>query len=201
MVVIKIIRHSERLDFTHPLYWLICFGHHWSDSPLTNNGHEIAKLKGIELAKSGFDAKYIYTSPYSRTMATATEIQSSYPNSEIIIEHLLAEYQPYYKHRINLYPNGIPTEYSGTGTDFSYPEKYSSFKSRVKFIVSKLIEKHDDNIIIVTHGELLKVYINYIQTLYPDLLLDPVSVPYLTTLTFEFDKTSNIIIENSVTVE
>ncbi|AYV85513.1 MAG: putative phosphoglycerate mutase family protein [Satyrvirus sp.] len=46
MVQIKIIRHSERLDFAHPLYWLFCFGHYWADPPLSPKGHITAHEKG-----------------------------------------------------------------------------------------------------------------------------------------------------------
>lgn len=59
MTKIKIIRHSERLDYKHPFYWLICFGYHWSDSPLTKTGHEMAKTKGEMLSKIKFSPKYI----------------------------------------------------------------------------------------------------------------------------------------------
>lgn len=201
MVRVKIIRHSERLDYTNPLYWLICFGHYWADSPLTKHGYEIAKKKGKELAESGFNPKYIYTSPYSRTMATATEIKTVFPNSHLVIEYLLAEYQPYFKHKINLYPDGIPTEFNGQKTEFNYPETKSKFKERVEFIITKLIENNDEDIVIVTHGELLKVYIDYIQSMYPDLLLDSKVTPYLTTLSFEFDKKRDMIIEESVNIE
>lgn len=201
MIKIKIIRHSERLDYSYPLYWLVCFGHYWADSPLTTNGHKIAYTKGKEMVANNFNPKYIYTSPYSRTMATSTEIKKSFPHTEIMIEPLLSEYQPIYKHKINLYPDGIPTTYDGNETDFSYPEIYEAFSDRVQFIISKLIEKNSEDLLIVTHGELLKLYINYIQTLYPDLLLDSGSVPYLTTLTFDYDKENESIVESSIILE
>lgn len=201
MVQIKIIRHSERLDFSHPIYWLFCLGQYWADSPLTTDGYQMAYDKGKEMVGNNFNPKHIYTSPYTRTMATSTEIKNSFPQSEIVIEPLLAEYQPNYKHRINLYPNGIPTTYEGQETEFFYPETYNNFLLRVQFIISKLLEKHDDDIIVVTHGEVLKVYINYIQTLYPDLMLDPGSTPYLTTLSFEYDKENNLIVEKSIRLD
>ncbi|AEQ32836.1 putative phosphoglycerate mutase family protein [Megavirus courdo11] len=200
MTKIKIIRHSERLDFKHPFYWLLCFGYHWSDSPLTQTGHVMAKTKGELLAKNDFDPKNIFVSPYNRTMETATEIKSSFPNCEIIIEPLLAEYQPYYKHCISLYPNGIPTEYAGIVTEYKYPENYEEFSSRVKFIVSQLMNKNNEDFIIITHGEILKVFINYFQTIYPDILLDCQKISYLTTLTFEYDNDKNII-KNSITID
>jgi broad specificity phosphatase PhoE len=201
MVKIKIIRHSERLDFTHPLYWIICFGQYWADSPLTPRGHRIANIKGKEMVCDDFNPKYIYTSPYARTMATSTEIKTSFPHSELVIEPLLAEYQPYYKHKINLYPNGIPTTYDGQETEFSYPETSDNFSKRTQFIVSKLIEKHDDDLIIVTHGEFLKSYINFLQLMYPDLSLDPGITPYLAVLTFEYDKNGGIIKKDTIELE
>lgn len=201
MVKIKIIRHSERLDYTYLPYWLICFGQYWSDSPLTARGHRIANIKGKEMVCNDFNPKYIYTSPYTRTMATSTEIKASFPHSELVIEPLLAEYQPYYKHRINLYPDGIPTTYDGQETEFSYPETIDNLSKRTQFIVSKLVEKHDDDLIIVTHGEFIKSYINYLQSLYPDLILDPGSTPYLTILSFEYDKQRGIIIEDTIKLE
>jgi len=201
MVQIKIIRHSERLDYTHPFYWLLCLGQYWADSPLTTNGHKIANTKGKEMAANNFSPKHIYTSPYTRTIATSTEINSSFPHSKIVIEPLLAEYQPGFKHRINLYPDGIPTTFNGEITDFAYPECYENFGKRVQYIISKLIEKNNSDFIVVTHGEVLKIYINYLQTLYPGLMLDPGTTPYLTILSFEYDKTNNKIIENTVRLE
>ncbi len=201
MVLIKIIRHSERLDFTNKIYWLICFGHYWADSPLTVKGHEMANNKGKQMITHNFNPKYIYTSPYTRTMATSTEIKTSFPYAEIIIEPLLSEYQPFFKHRINLYPSGIPTTYEGQDTAFDYPETYNDFSRRIQYIISKLIDKHNDDLIVVTHGEVLKVFIAYIRSIYPDLSLDPGTTPYLTTLTFEYDKDTNIIIEGSIEVD
>lgn len=201
MVEIKIIRHSERLDFSHPFYWLFCFGHYWSDSPLTSNGYTIANDKGKQMVKNDFNPKYIYTSPYNRTMATATEIKNSFPESQIIIEPLLAEYQQHYKHRINLYPKGIPTKYEGKETDFSYPETYENFLKRVKFIITKLVEKSNCDIIIMTHGAFLKAYISDLQEKYPDLMLDPKDTPYLTILSFNYDPVENKIGENSIKIE
>ena len=134
-------------------------------------------------------------------MATATEIKTSFPHTEIIIESLLAEYQPSTGHTIILYPNGIPTIYDGQETGFSYPETYENFEKRIQFIISKLIEKSDGDIIIITHGEVLKTYINYIQSMYQDLLLDPGTTPYLTTLSFDYDKANNKINEKTVRIE
>lgn len=200
-ITVKLIRHSERLDYKHPFYWLICFGQYWSDSPLTQNGHKIAKEKGKNLLTNNFNPKHIYTSPYTRTMATAIEIKSSFPHSEIIIEPLLSEYQPIYKHAINLYPEGIPTTYNGEETNFSYPETYEQFSMRIQFIVDKLLEKHLSDFLIITHGEVLKMFITHLQNKYPDMLLDCGETPYLAVLTFEYNIVEKKIDDKSIRIE
>lgn len=201
MVKIKIIRHSERLDFTYPLYWLVCFGQFWSDTPLTANGHKIAKDKAIKMRDDNFNPSHIYTSPYTRTMATATEIKTSFPNTQILIEPLLSEYQPYFAHSTSIYPHGIPTTYNDTATEFRYPETITNFAKRIQFIIGKIIEKSDNDCILVTHGEVIKSCVTYIKHLYPELVLDPGNTPYLTVLSFEYDKINDKIIRQSVKIE
>lgn len=200
MVLIRIIRHSERLDFANPFVWLFYFGHYWADSPLTINGHKNADLKGKELISNTFNPKYIYTSPYNRTLETSIEIKKSFPMAEIVIEPLLSEYQGYYQHKISLYPEGIPTTYEGMDTEFSYPESYEDFSKRVQFIIQKLIEKKMD-LIVVTHGELLRSLINYLQNIYSSIEIDPGMTPYLTVLSFEYDIESGQIIESSIKLD
>jgi broad specificity phosphatase PhoE len=201
MQTIKIIRHSERLDYTYPIYWLLCFGQYWADSPLTKRGHNIAKTKGKDLAKSKqFYPSYIYTSPYSRTMATAVELRGSFPHSQLIIEPLLCEHQPLYQHHTGLFPNGLPTTYEGTDTGFTYPENYTQFTNRVKFIISKLINKHDEDLLIVTHGEVVKSFTVELQDRFPSRKLDLGKTPYLTILSFQLDEKKNIV-EESIQIE
>lgn len=201
MIKIKIIRHAERLDFTYPIYWLGCIGQFWADSPLTNNGHKTAREKGKKITIDNFNPKIIYTSPYKRTMQTSTELQKSLVKSQIITEPLLSEYQPNYCHKISLYPEGIPTTYEGESCGFNYPESHEKFTERIKFIITKIIEKNNEDIMIVTHGEVLKVCVNHFQTFYPDLMLDPGNTPYLTTLTFVYDKTNDKIIKESIKID
>jgi len=204
IIRVKIIRHSNRLDYSNPLKWMFYFGHDWCDSPLTSNGYVNAKKKGQTLAiGQSYNPKNIYTSPYNRTMATATEIKSSFPQTEIIVEPLLAEFQPnpYAAHTIGLYPNGIPTTYDGTPTDFAYPESRDSFNKRVQFIISNLVKKNSSDLMIITHGEVLKSYISHLQNLFPNLLLDPGSTPYLTCLSFDVDKTDGTFVNGSIYLE
>jgi len=216
MVQVKIVRHSERLDYSQPTKWFGQFctkyfyeylwkdnssGPYWSDSPLTENGLIMANTKGKQLAAGNFNPKYIYTSPYTRTIDTAKEIQKSFIEAKIVIEPLLSEYQPKYKHLITHYPSGIPTTYDGNDTGFCFPENYEDFNQRIKFIMAKLIEKNNDDILIVTHGEAIKVYAQYVKSIYPELTLELGSTPYLTTLSFDYDKCNQKIIEQSVRIE
>jgi len=201
MIKIKIVRHSERLDYSNKLYWLTCLGQYWADSPLTSKGHIMARDKGKQLLNDDYNPTHIYTSPYTRTFATATEIRLSTPNSEIIIEPLIAEYQPRFKDCVNLYPYGIPTLYGGNETKFSFPESYESFIERVHFIIFKLLEKHNTDIMIITHGEVLKVIICYLQDSFPEIMLDPGNTPYLTTISFTYDKISGYILEDTIKLE
>jgi broad specificity phosphatase PhoE len=201
MQKIKIIRHGERLDYTYPVYWLLCIGQYWADSPLTKRGHTIAKNKGKDIARSRtFSPSYIYSSPYNRTLATATEIKSNFANSQLMIEPLLSEYQPYFKHKIGLYPNGLPTTYEGLETGFTYPENHSQFINRTKFILNNIIKKHDKDILIVTHGEILKTFIVELQNRFPSQKIDAGKTPYLTILSFDLDGDKNII-EDSICIE
>lgn len=141
IIQVKMIRHGDRLDYSNRFYWLCCIGQYWADSPLNSQGYEKSKTKAKKIESSGFIPKLIYTSPYNRTIATATEMKNVFEQAEVIIEPLLAEYQSYRAHTISLYPNGIPTKYNGTQTDFSYPETLGEFSQRTQFIIKKLMRK------------------------------------------------------------
>ena len=195
---IKIIRHSERLDYANPLYWMVCIGQYWNDPPLTRNGTEMANKYGIELAQNNFRPKYIFTSPYQRTIVTATEIIKSLDNPELKIEPLLSEYQKSNRHTVSLYPNGIEATYNNKYVGYNFPETYDEFEKRVIYILEKLIQDYDDDFAIITHGEFLKVMTIYLQQKYPDIILSNSKIQYLATIEFDFDKNNNTIIENSI---
>ena len=201
MQKIKIIRHSERLDFTNPLYWMMCIGQYWADSPLTKNGHTMAYNKGVELSDGSFNPKNIYTSPYARTMATATEISKSFPTANVIIQSLLSEYQPYYAHTVSLYPNGIDTKYDGIETGIKFPESEEEFSFRVKFILEKLITVDKSDILIVTHGEFIKKTINYIKSVCDNIVIHSDNIPYLTVISFDYEPSVGRINPESVKIE
>jgi broad specificity phosphatase PhoE len=203
MPTVKILRHSERLDYANPLLWMVCFGQKWDDAPLTEHGHQIANQKGQALVDGkDFNPKKIYTSPYRRTMSTASSIRASFPEAEIIVETLLSEYQPNKPHLIDLYPHGISTYYNGQQTNFCYPETHDEFKSRAHFIVDQLVIANTNDFAIITHGELLKVFIAYFKQTYPDVLFESDAYPsYLCTLSFTYDADSKQIDGSSIRLE
>ena len=202
MQKIKIVRHSERLDFTNPLYWLMCIGQYWADSPLTKNGHTMAQNKGLELSTDSFNPKYIYTSPYNRTIATATEISKSFPKADVVIQPLLSEYQPNFAHNIALYPNGIDTKFEGEETGIKFPETETEFSNRVQFILEKLINKDPSDMMIVTHGEFIKKIIDYIRELdNNNVEIEANKIPYLTVISFEYDHVNKKIDISSVKIQ
>lgn len=202
IMIIKIIRHSERYDYSYPHRWIFFFGYYWADTHLTTEGRKKAAARARLMMRSKYHVNYIYTSPYIRTMETATEMKTVFGGSQIIIESLLSEYQPYWRHNVSLYPDGIPTSYQGSETEFSFPETKELHRKRIDFIINKIIEKHDnkDNIIIITHGEVIKTFADILNSRFPDLILNTSNLPYLVELSFEFDKNKNEFIENTIII-
>jgi len=180
------MRHAERLDLTQPFRWLLHLGHHWSDTPLTRKGQKLAYQKGIELSQKGWNIRKIYTSPYIRTMATATQIARSFPSSQIIIEPLLAEYQPYYRHFLDLYPEGIPDSES-PGQHFRYPEDYAQFGRRVLYTINWILDMDPDNTttLIITHAEFLKYYLEHLRS--SGLNIPEINIEYLSTFSIKYN--------------
>ena len=180
MPIIKLIRHSERLDRANPIYWACCIGYHWTDTPLTTNGYAMAQKAGERLAQDkSFSPTHIYSSPYTRTISTAAEIRKSYPETELVLEPLISEYQSLFSHHTAMHPRGIPTDYRGTPTGFSYPEGTDAFRRRVDFIVDKLIKKHNTDLLIVAHGAVINWLIERLVGEAPEY------VHYLGTVTFQ----------------
>lgn len=198
MIKVKIIRHSERLDFTCPVYWLFCFGEYWADSPLTQRGIVTANNKAIQTSEEGFNPLNIYCSPYQRTAQTANEFQKVF-KSQMIIEPLLSEYQPRIYHRISNYPKGIIPTYNNELTSFSFPEDYQSFCKRSKFILQKILENEKNDTLIVTHGEIIRFCIDYLNKIYPELDLKS-DIPYLSCLNFDYDTDLQKILISSIKI-
>lgn len=168
---IKVIRHSERLDYARPYYWCICFGYLSQDPPLSKRGYELVLEKAEDLLAEAFVPDRIYTSPYLRTMTTATIIHEHYPDSSLAIDAGLSEYQNIQAHRTSLCPNGIVSEWS-------WPETREQMTKRAIETINNIIERHpNEDILIVTHRPLIKMYAKYLGQ-------DLSDVPYLSGISF-----------------
>jgi broad specificity phosphatase PhoE len=195
---VKIIRHAERLDCTSPIYWMCCVGQHFSDTPLSVNGLASASLLGEQFAAEGFNPSHIYVSPYSRTLSTAVRVRKSLPRTDLIIENLLAEYQSSSAHCINLYPEGLPTDYHGDDTGFSYPETEDQLQNRIRFILYKLMDKNDQDILLVTHAGILQAVYDIIRKDNPEFKLDMDRIGYLASISFDYDYNNKTILLDTV---
>lgn len=196
---VKICRHSERLDYANPLYWLICFGYHSADPPLTERGCTMVENKAQQLLSEGFTPQRIYSSPYLRTMTTASIMQKYWPGAEIHMETGLSEYQSWRKHRTTIFPAGIESTYA-------FPERHEDMRSRARETIDNLIKKSTGDLMIVTHGAIVRAYAEYVNEMIQgyNLLkeeavpqLDTSNINYLGTLSFtiEDNKLSDISID------
>jgi broad specificity phosphatase PhoE len=206
-MLIKIMRHGARQDVSNPISWLSgLFCNYFHDTSLSYYGHQTSIEKGKALKNKEFNPKWIFTSPYQRTIETANNIRLSFPESSFDIIPLLAEYQPNYAQRINCYKDSVPTNYYNELTEFSYPETHEQFKKRVVFTINKLINKcnnlqNDTNILVVTHAEFVRCFIDYLSKVYPDLVLDSNNITYLSSVTFEYDVNTGLISENNIIID
>lgn len=192
MYKVKIIRHAERLDYKNPLQWFFSFGQYWADTPLTNNGYLLAYQKGVDIMSENFNPQKIYTSPYIRTMATASQIQKSITSANVVIEPLISEYQQLFRHNTTMYPAGIPA-IKLPHLFFEYPESYENFVVRVEYAINSLLEKNTDDFIIVTHGAFLSAF----MAIYCDIQKET-SFAYLSSITFMYDTINKKILQLSI---
>jgi len=69
-----IVRHGERVDNVNPSWRLTAPRGAWDDPILTQRGHQQAREVGIQLAKANEPIDYVFCSPFTRTIQTATGI-------------------------------------------------------------------------------------------------------------------------------
>lgn len=170
------IRHSERYDRTYPLHWIcnIASGAYMFDTPLSQNGLTMASGKATELIQTEHQITTIYTSPYLRTMTTAMTIGESYPDAKVIINRDISEYQAHFSHKTNICPNNI---------SHTFPESYDELESRICSFLDITLESHKENdeILVVTHSEIIKTLGNILSNLIDEFEFDE-DVPYLARL-------------------
>ncbi|WP_449619631.1 histidine phosphatase family protein [Robertmurraya sp. Marseille-Q9965] len=147
------------------------------NSELTENGVRDAALLGERLATTDFDA--VYASPSKRTVETAELIMGErtlpFKKDERLMEIDLGEWEGrtvdeiqrsepelYYLYQEN------PSQFKGTG------ENFQDVKNRVEAVLAELVDAYPSgNLLIVTHGVVIKV----LQTIFKNRSLDLVWEP------------------------
>ncbi|MGG0717847.1 histidine phosphatase family protein [Robertmurraya massiliosenegalensis] len=150
------------------------------NSDLTENGIRDAKLLGKRLTSIGFDA--VYASPSKRTVETAKLIMADrtmpFKTDERLMEiHLgswegrtTLEIQQSEPELFHFYQEK-PTLFKGTG------ETFEDVKKRLESVLVDLERKHPTgNLLIVTHGVVIKVLQSILKERSLDLVWEP---PYI----------------------
>lgn len=147
------------------------------NSELTENGIRDAQLLGTRLAETDFDA--ILASPSKRTVDTAKLIIGErtlpFKTDERLMEIDLGEWEGRTVDEIqqsepelyHLYQEN-PSQFKGTG------ESFQDVKTRLEAVLDELQESYSSgNLLIVTHGVVIKV----LQTIFKNRSLDLVWEP------------------------
>ena len=157
---IWVIRHGQRAKVTAPNY----------DPPLTKLGVQQAKKAAIFLKKNNFNGK-IYSSPYRRTLETASIIAKEL-NKPVYIATFLQEFVRFPGvHPIKLRPLSVlQKEFPLIAKDAQLPDNWAitsketleCVKKRYSLGIKELNLKHNDEILLVTHGAVLKAAHMYV---------------------------------------
>jgi len=149
----------------------------WQDSDLTDLGKEQAKWLSERLSKIEFEA--VYSSPLNRALETAKIIKKDAFEEIIIKDHLKemgfgpwegktsVEIQRDFKEAYNNFWEK-PHLYSG-----DLCESYYDVKNRVIPLVKDIIERHDKNVLIVTHTVVIKIIMAYFDARKMEDLWEP----------------------------
>jgi probable phosphoglycerate mutase len=149
----------------------------WQNSDLTDLGRQQAKWLGNRLSKIEFEA--VYSSPLNRAVETAKIIKKDSFEDIIIKDHLKemgfgpwegktsVEIEKDYKEAYSNFWEK-PHLYAGEAC-----ESYYDVRDRVMPIVNEIIERHDDNVLIVTHTVIIKIIMAYFDARKMEDLWDP----------------------------
>lgn len=149
----------------------------WQDSDLTDLGRKQAKWLGNRLSKIDFEA--VYSSPLNRALETAKIIKKDDFEEIIIKENLKemgfgplegktsVEIKKKYKDAYNNFWEK-PHMYRG-----EVCESYFDVRDRVLPLMKDIIEKHDNNVLIVTHTVIIKIIMAYFDARKMKNLWDP----------------------------
>ncbi|MEQ2528698.1 histidine phosphatase family protein [Robertmurraya yapensis] len=150
------------------------------NSNLTENGIRDAELLGKRLATIDFEA--VYSSPSNRTVETAKLIIDErtlpFKTDERLMEIDLGEWEGRTVDEIqqsepelyHLYQDN-PSQFKGTG------ETFADVKNRLEAVLAELVEAYPSgNLLIITHGVVIKVLQAIFKTRSLDLVWEP---PYI----------------------
>jgi len=168
---IWIVRHGERVDNVNPELRVEAPRGAWDDPTLTERGHQQAREVGIQLAKAGQPIDYIFCSPFTRTVQTATGILESLEASKsdlykkigvppIFIEPGFCESlhvcQPNpghleMKELMEMFPR-IDQNYKPYHTEHYSETTSMCCQRRISDTIEKLLKDYLGNVLIVSHG-------------------------------------------------
>ena len=160
-------------------------GQPWSDSPLTPEGTTAARSLGEKWWSDGFDPDLVYSSPYLRTMATATALINHQPvKAPLQILPVLSEFQPDSPHKLHLYPEGMEV-IEAPGHRYPLPESVSQFETRVATFLDTLCTDSpvEGDLLLVTHGAFIRTLAHLLANRSGHDQNPLQEIPYLTEIT------------------
>ncbi|KAI6174682.1 Protein UBASH3A-like protein [Aphelenchoides bicaudatus] len=168
---IWIVRHGERVDNVNPSWRLNAPRGAWDDPILTDRGHQQAREVGLQLAKANEPIDYVFCSPFTRTIQTATGILNSLEETgshlykkigvpPIFVEPGFCESlhvcQPTpghleMKELTQLFPR-IDQNYKPYHTKHYTETTSMCCQRRISDTIEKLLKDYLGNVLIVSHG-------------------------------------------------
>jgi len=168
---IWIVRHGERVDNVDPLWRQNAPRGAWDDPILTPRGHQQAREVGAQLAKAKEPIDYVFCSPFTRTIQTATgildalEASGSKLYSKIGVPPIFVE--PGFCESLHvcqqtpghLTMKELATQFPRIDQNYKpyhtkhYPETTSMCcQRRITDTISQILQNYLGNILIVSHG-------------------------------------------------
>jgi broad specificity phosphatase PhoE len=151
------LRHAERYDQTNPiryiLFYYLTFG---TDTPLTSNGFKqtIEKAKGLLSS----NVKKIISSPYLRTLQTATTIKDTLGEDiPMIVDKRFVELERFGENKNLLYPTGFNI------TNSIKIESDEQLYDRVQKMWNMLLQNEQQNTVIVSHSYFILALYDYLN--------------------------------------
>lgn len=174
----------------------------WLDSPLSSKGIEEAKKLGAYI--KNLDIDIIYSSPLKRASDTSDLINTT-KNIKVILDDRLkeiglGEWEGKTLEEIKLYDFEHYKNYTTKSSAYNKEggESFFQVENRVaEFLNDILKNSGQENILIVTHGIIAMVILNYISKKHIDSLRDIQSIKNCSLSIVEYENNSYEIIEKN----